>query len=313
MQECVSNVFQVTTEIIFDILSHKRLHDYSWRDLYLLEKTVFKVFAHQCRSLIGLHFLSFRCKVCHSSLLPGSYTQGSIAGCLICSHHTTDSSGSTENQPKCKIQASFFSLSGLAITSVPLYTKKTESQDRLVCKSPEAEGKLRGDTDCTVGMSCVVKTPAPLHLPSSGVEDRTVEGAGKAEPATVLTESKIKKEGTQTQQPSELTSPCARHTEGSSRPVPAPRRMSGSSVVPVPAPRTKTQTTNSSPAAGKWPLWFCIVYFFLCTYACWWKEIPETIFVVVCLLCAGNLSNQSKSSPSSPHVWVYRKSQIILF
>ncbi|XP_078126717.1 MICAL-like protein 1 isoform X1 [Sander vitreus] len=211
------------------------------------------------------HRSCFRCKVCHSTLLPGSYTQGSDDGSLICTHHTSDSKssgvdlnqqiGSTENRPKCEFQTGYFSVDGLAITSVPHYTKKLESQDRLVCKTPEQDGKDRWEKstelkDSTVGLKSKVKKPTPLHLPPPSVEDMT-EGAVKARPATFLAESKIQQEVTKTQEPSELSSTRVRVTGGSSRPVPAPRRMLDSSVVPVPAPRTKTaQPTSSSSAAG---------------------------------------------------------------
>ncbi|XP_044036656.1 MICAL-like protein 1 isoform X2 [Siniperca chuatsi] len=209
------------------------------------------------------HRSCFRCKVCHNTLLPESYTQGSEACSFICTHHITDSKstrvdlsqqiGSTENRSKCKLQAGYFSLSGLAISSIPHYTKKTESQDRLVCKTPETEGKERQQRsrevkdrengDYTVGLNSVVQKPAPPHLPAPSVKDRTIEEARKAGPAPILADSKIRQEATKTQEPSELSSPCAQVTAGSSRPVPAPRRMLGSSVVPVPAPRTKTSQT----------------------------------------------------------------------
>ncbi|TDH02625.1 hypothetical protein EPR50_G00154390 [Perca flavescens] len=202
------------------------------------------------------HRSCFRCKVCCSTLLPGSYTQGSDDGSLICTHHATDSKSSgvdlnqqirsTENRPKCEFQARYSSVDGLATTSVPHYTKKTESRHRLVCKTPEQEGKDRWersgelkDRDSTVGLKSKVKKPTPLHLPPPTVEDMTVEGAEKAGPATKTPEA------------SELSSPRVRVTGGSSRPVPAPRRMLNSSVVPVPAPRTKTaQPTSGSSAAG---------------------------------------------------------------
>ncbi len=205
--------------------------------------------------------------MCHSTLLAGSYTKGSSAGSLICTHHTdgkntcpdlSQQTGSTENQPNCKFQAGFFSLSGLAITTVPHYAKKTESQDRLVCKRPEAQGKERHEgnrevrdrenRDCSAGINCREKKPAPPHLPTPVAEDSTE----KAGPAPTVADSKTQKEETKTQESSELSSPCAKKTEESSRPVPAPRRMSGSSLVPVPAPRTKNpQRMNSCPATGK--------------------------------------------------------------
>ncbi|XP_071330463.1 MICAL-like protein 1 isoform X2 [Trachinotus anak] len=197
------------------------------------------------------HRSCFRCKLCRSTLLPESYTQGSDAGSLICTHHITDSestrvdlhlqTGCTQNHSKCKFEAGYLSLGGLAITSVPHYTRKTESQDKQVCQTAEMEGEERqkrsGDnSDSTVGLKSTVPS----------VKDRSVEGAGKAGPAPTLSDSE--KEATETQQPPELSEVP---TEGNAQPVPAPRRMLDSSVLPLPAPRIKTsQTTNGSPAAG---------------------------------------------------------------
>lgn len=217
-----------------------------------------------------ISFLLFRCKVCHCTLLPEFYTQGSDAGSLICTHHVTDRKstrfdfnqqiGSTNNQSKCKFHAGYVSLSGLAITSVPHYTMKIESQDKLVCETEKTEGTGRQewsrgvkDTENSpVGLKSTVKKPAPLTLPPPSVKGRTVEGGEQTGPAPVVADSKLKQE--ETRQPSELSSPCVRVTEGSARPVPAPRRMLDecSPSVPVPVPRVKTsQTTSSSPAAGK--------------------------------------------------------------
>lgn len=205
--------------------------------------------------------------MCHCALLPGSYTQGSGAGFLICTHHITDRKSSrvdlspqtecTENRPECEFQAGYLSLGGLAVTSVPHYTKKTESRDRRVCRTAEAEGKERQersreerdreDRGHTVGLKGRVKKPAPPHPPPRRVRDRAVEGGGKAGPAPVAADGETQQEATKAQEPSELSSPCARAKEGSSRPVPAPRRMLDSAAVPVPAPRT-SETTD---AAGK--------------------------------------------------------------
>ncbi|XP_033500947.2 MICAL-like protein 1 isoform X1 [Epinephelus lanceolatus] len=203
------------------------------------------------------HRSCFRCKVCCSTLLPGSYAQGSDAGSLICTHHLTDSEStcvdlsqpvrSAESRPKRDYQSGYFSLGGSAISSVPHYTKKTESQDRLVCKTIETEGKERqerikevkeeGNRDSPVGS----KKPARPRLP------------GKAGSAPIPTDSKSQQEGAKTQETSELSSQCERATEGRSQPVPTPRRLLDSSVAPVPAPRNKTtQPMYSSRSAG-WP------------------------------------------------------------
>ncbi|KAF3846763.1 hypothetical protein F7725_003841 [Dissostichus mawsoni] len=202
------------------------------------------------------HRSCFRCKVCHSTLLPGSYTQRSEDGSLICSHHITDSTSVELNQqvtppeilPKCKFVEGYVSLGGLAVTSVPYYGKITESAHRLVYKTPEMEGKEKQERssreDSADGVKSVEKKPAPPLLPPPIVKDGTVEGGGAA---PILAEDERQQEATHS---SELSTPCIRVTEeGSSRPVPAPRRILDS--VPVPAPRIKTaSTTKSASAAG---------------------------------------------------------------
>ncbi|TMS15173.1 MICAL-like protein 1 [Larimichthys crocea] len=210
------------------------------------------------------HRRCFRCKVCHNTLLAGSYTKGSDAGSLICSHHVTDSKNtpadfnqqirSAANQPRCTSQTGYFSLGGLAITSIPLYTKQTESQDRLVCRIADMEGDEkeecnRENRDCTVKQESKVKNPEP---PTPSVADRTVGGAENAGQAASLADGEVQQEVAETQELAKLSSSCAQVTEGSSQPDSAPRRMSDSSAVPRPASRNKTsQTTSSSPAAGK--------------------------------------------------------------
>lgn len=225
--------------------------------------------------------------MCSSTLLPGSYTQGSDAGSLICIHHTTepkstDSSLSrqdapAENQPKCSSQT-VFSLSGIAISSVPLYSKRTESLDGPVCVTADMEaGERQGAStegqdgesrDHAAGVKRKVKKPAPPPPPPSPhphpeVTDRVVEETGKAGPATVPADDKVQQEATEPQQPSALVSPCVHPTEGGRQPAPVPRRKLSSFTAPVPAPRTKTaQTANNSSAAGKWALnTFTVVYF----------------------------------------------------
>ncbi|XP_029945690.1 MICAL-like protein 1 [Salarias fasciatus] len=169
------------------------------------------------------HRSCFRCKVCCSSLLPESYTQGSDPGSLICSYHITASKSTCVNlnqqiaSPNME-EASCYSLSGLAISGVPHYAKITESQDRPVSRTTETSG-------------------AVIQESSRANRDGTVkesENNGKAHQDSKET--------------SELWS--ARATE-SRRPVPAPRRLLDSSVVPVPAARIRTSHTMSScPSAG---------------------------------------------------------------
>ncbi|KAK7939377.1 hypothetical protein WMY93_002703 [Mugilogobius chulae] len=65
------------------------------------------------------HRKCFRCRHCHLSLLPGTYTANS----LICSHHLKHHREATFKQ---KDTYRYLSLSGLAISRVPHYPVKTE-------------------------------------------------------------------------------------------------------------------------------------------------------------------------------------------
>lgn len=155
-------------------------------------------------------YLSFRCKICRSSLLFDPYTHhGSDTSSLICAHHVKDAptspvdlsqqTGSTDNKPRCGFQTGFsglYSLDGSAITSVPCYAQTA---------APQADEEHRS----------------------------VVDGEGRGE--TVRT--------------SELSSACGSGTGRPARPVPAPRQSLDSTLVPVPALKS-AQTPSSSSAAG---------------------------------------------------------------
>ncbi|XP_029913383.1 MICAL-like protein 1 isoform X2 [Myripristis murdjan] len=214
------------------------------------------------------HRSCFRCKVCRSTLLPGSYKQGSDAGSLICTHHTTDSKDtrvdlsqqieSTEHLPKFKCRQTALSFGGF--THPPYYTEKTESQDKRV----ETEGRDRNtrqevkgrDTDSTLGSKGKVKRLVLPHPPPPRFKEGATEGAGKPAPSPAQAATKLQEDETKTQGPSGLppASPCVAVSGGSKGPVPAPRRTLDSPAAPVPAPRTKKlQRMNSSSATGTSP------------------------------------------------------------
>lgn len=194
--------------------------------------------------------------MCRNTLLPGAYTQGSDAGTLICTHHTTGCSQSdlreqdrsAENQTKCQFQEAL-SLSGLVISSVPHYGRNTVSLDGLVCETTGMEGTStevrRGESrDPAAGARRSVKKAAPPPpVSQTDVPDKAAE---EARPSHVPEVAK-------TPNPAEgVVSPCKTATEGSNQPVPAPRRRLSSSVAPVPAPRTRiSQPANRSTAAGE--------------------------------------------------------------
>ncbi|KAM4535303.1 MICAL-like protein 1 [Fundulus diaphanus] len=194
------------------------------------------------------HRSCFRCTVCRCVLLPSSYTQGSDTTSLICSHHATDRKAAgvdgiqrfrcAENQPECPMQTGFYSLSGLAICSVPRYTQRAG----LVSKTQQTEEteRPRGNNRESVSVENP-RPPEPCDL------EPTVRAEDRNRPEVAVVNGKGQKTASKT---SELSLSSKQETEGSAYPVPAPRRSGGSYVVPVPAPRSRTaQTMSSSPAA----------------------------------------------------------------
>lgn len=180
--------------------------------------------------LLHISCLSFRCTVCHSTLLPQSYTQGSDAGSLICSHHK-----STQPRSEGTFQG-VFSLDGLPIASAPQYSENTQSTaDGSVCKTADMEWKERQgreSSDRTVGEKGAVKELAPPHVPPPPDKDRTDDDSERAELVPAPADTKVQQEAANAQQP--------------------PRQMLGSPVIPAPAATTKaSQETDSCPAAGK--------------------------------------------------------------
>ncbi|KAM6905378.1 MICAL-like protein 1 [Xenentodon cancila] len=198
------------------------------------------------------HRSCFRCKVCHCTLLPGSFTQGRDTGSLICACHVTDSKSVsadvdqdvelTDIQPKCTFQAGFSSPGELTVTSVSHYTRKLESQDRLVSKSLQKHA-VKGQEGSREAEDKEHACVGPHHPPQPTVKERTVEGAKRNKRLPTHADSKEQQNAAKSP---ELSPPAAQVTERSTRPVPAPRRSLDASVVPVPAPRTKTAPTMSS-------------------------------------------------------------------
>ncbi|XP_056143987.1 MICAL-like protein 1 isoform X1 [Lampris incognitus] len=217
------------------------------------------------------HRSCFRCKVCDSTLLPGSYKQGGDASSLICTYHITETENTSQDSScttrPTEQQHQLKSATGFAdnIANHLCYAGKIESQDRLVCMREEAQG---GDSDTRQGerkqaedkeeghssLVSKVKRLAPTHPPQHGFKDGTLEGSGKAGKLTILANTELHEKSTQNQEPARLAPTLVDRTvsAGSSRPIPAPRRMLNSSAPPVPAPRTKTlyRMDSSSTTAG---------------------------------------------------------------
>ncbi|XP_004071993.2 MICAL-like protein 1 isoform X2 [Oryzias latipes] len=168
------------------------------------------------------HRRCLRCKVCHCTLLPGSYRPGSDAGSMTCAYHVTNIK---VVPPTGKSQADFYSLSGLPVTSVPQYTQK------VVCESPQTKVEDRGEESREGqdrGSSRVGPPP-----PQSSVEE-TTQGAD---------------ENRGGQKSAASGSSCAQETNGRTGLVST--RSSDSPAFPVPAPRGKAaQKAKADPAAG---------------------------------------------------------------
>ncbi|XP_065820930.1 MICAL-like protein 1 isoform X2 [Labrus bergylta] len=176
------------------------------------------------------HRRCFRCKVCHSTLLAGSFTRGTDAGFFFCTHHLTDAQspgGDLSPQPAaCTLQDGYYSLGGLAISSVPHYTKTTVSPDGPVC---ETEGEAKDNRELAAGLKSAIKKPARPHRPQH-----------EAEPADEYTQEEEREE----REPCTPSSP--RPPDTRTHPVPAPRRMLDPSAAPVPAPRRPLAAENEN-------------------------------------------------------------------
>ncbi|XP_060890220.1 MICAL-like protein 1 [Labrus mixtus] len=181
------------------------------------------------------HRRCFRCRVCHSTLLAGSFTRGTDGGFLFCTHHLTDAQspgGDLSAQPAASaLQDGYYSLGGLLISSVPHYTKTTESPDGPVC---ETEGEEKDNRELAAGLKSAIKKPARPHRPQH-----------EAEPADEDTQEEEREE----REPCTPSSP--RPPDTRTHPVPAPRRMLDPSAAPVPAPRRPLAAGEKSSSSSQ--------------------------------------------------------------
>lgn len=171
------------------------------------------------------HRSCFRCKVCSCVLLPGSYTQGNDKTSFICTHHATDGRAagvdskqrlrSADGQPERSFQTGVYSLSGLAICSVPRYARRAESRrDGLVSDTRR--------TEVTENLTVVdgkEKKTSELSLNAS----RVTEGSAYPVPAP------------------------RRSVDSSLAPVPAPRSRSTQTMSSSPAAETQREYSPHPP------------------------------------------------------------------
>ncbi|XP_077415927.1 MICAL-like protein 1 isoform X2 [Vanacampus margaritifer] len=145
------------------------------------------------------HRACFRCKVCHGTLAAGFYIPGKDAGAFICSDHITGGAKAHADK-NFEVWEDCMSLGGLTLISVPHYSEKTKSHDRLVYKPPGIEQTVQHESSDT--HSSMSRPPSAQPVPVN--VDQTSEG--KDELTAVLAGSNEQKEETNTEVPSEFLS-----------------------------------------------------------------------------------------------------------
>ncbi|XP_038844545.1 LOW QUALITY PROTEIN: MICAL-like protein 1 [Salvelinus namaycush] len=188
------------------------------------------------------HRSCFRCSVCSSTLLPGSYKEGSEVGSLVCTHHLTASqnahpdyskqTGSIENLPKLDEQEVTLSQGGYPISLI-LLEKQTQVRQLFLEEERQRQREVRERQGMT-------------HLRSKGhpVPKPTVE------------EGKLEEAGTRPIQTTEtltVTPDSGSASASPGRPAPAPRRVLDSTP-PRPAPRTHPPKAMDSPLVSVYPV-----------------------------------------------------------
>ncbi|XP_077357960.1 MICAL-like protein 1 isoform X3 [Festucalex cinctus] len=146
------------------------------------------------------HRTCFRCKICHGTLAAGFYIPGKDAGSFICSDHTTGGAN-TRADNNFEVWEDCMSLGGLTLISVPHYSEKTKSHDRLVYKPLEIEQTVQRESSDTHGS--MSRPPSPQAVPVN-VEQTS---HGKDESSAVLAGSYEQKEEPKTEAPSEFSLP----------------------------------------------------------------------------------------------------------
>uniref|UniRef100_A0A4W5PEH7 MICAL like 1 n=1 Tax=Hucho hucho TaxID=62062 RepID=A0A4W5PEH7_9TELE len=190
------------------------------------------------------HRSCFRCSVCSSTLLPGSYKAGSEVGSLVCTHHLTASqnahpdyskqTGSIENLPKLDEQEVTISQGGFTDNpDISDFKGKTDSGETVIFGENEMEGgerKTRHDT---------LKKPRPPRPPKPTVEEGKLEEAGTQPIQTTVTLT--------------VTPDTDSASASPGRPVPAPRWVLDATP-PRPAPRTRPPKAMDSPLVSGYPV-----------------------------------------------------------
>ncbi|XP_061604228.1 MICAL-like protein 1 isoform X3 [Phyllopteryx taeniolatus] len=200
-------------------------------------KTVHLIQRHVIHGEIW-HRSCFRCNVCHCTLAAGFYTPGKDAGCFICSDHITDGAKNQADDEKFQFCEDCMSLDGLNLLSVPQYSEKTKSRDRLVYAPLEIEQTAQNESSHT--QRNMSKPPSPQPVPVSAEETSD----GKDELPSVVAGNCEQKEEANIEESSESSSPYVPVPGGSKQLE--PEQMS----VSVSAPRNQPAHTVSSTSGS---------------------------------------------------------------
>ncbi|XP_061534636.1 MICAL-like protein 1 isoform X1 [Phycodurus eques] len=210
------------------------------------------------------HRNCFRCTECRSTLLPGSYKQGSDSGALVCTHHLTRQASANHNgRPDLSKRPSVVQSMRIGRSKTP-HTSASDTEQRMTA-SPT--GKVN-DTDMPANVTVIVTHVATnnevslensdllndsgqaeeKHRPSSPpnpFDDSDEEDHEQAVEEDTLTSHKAN---------GDLPSKPANQNEAVARPVPAPRRVAEPSPPPRPSPRVKLpRTADGLAIAGEHP------------------------------------------------------------
>ncbi|XP_020561436.2 MICAL-like protein 1 isoform X2 [Oryzias latipes] len=192
------------------------------------------------------HRNCFRCTKCHSTLLPGSYKLGTDLGALVCSHHLSKQTPPTQNGAsevgKKEIQPARTGGS-TSLNTAP----NTGGQEN----TPPSEEQSRDSVGAALAEAGAEDKPTEADRQRESEEkSRSSSPPNPFEESDEEETQSVTEEGPQTVVHSmtngELPSTPENPLESSSRPVPAPRKVSEAVPPPRPAPRARlSQRANT--------------------------------------------------------------------
>ncbi|XP_067354200.1 MICAL-like protein 1 isoform X2 [Channa argus] len=205
------------------------------------------------------HRNCFRCTECHSTLLPGSYKLGVDSGSLVCTHHFTRPALASQNgRPDLSKKPVFAQSARMGLSTIPHSPPSERTQtETLSVVSPTND--IPTSNSVTPHLVTTDKAESDKSKEIDGHESE--EKTHSSSPPNPFDESDEEEEQAEkeedSQTPAKSTAngdlPCTpdTHHEGTSRPVPAPRRVSEPTTPPRPAPRVRLTRTADGLTVGE--------------------------------------------------------------